>query len=52
MATEKRMESMESEEKGVAGERDYIELLDLFKRLKEDDKQNVNSWIKSLLSAP
>ena len=52
MATEKRMESMGSEEKGVAGERDYIELLDLFKRLKEDDKQNVNSWIKSLLSAP
>lgn len=51
MATDKLVESM-TIEKEVAGERDYIELLNLFKQLKADDKQKVNSLIKFLLSAP
>ena len=35
----------------VSMDRDCIELLHLFNKLKEDDKQKVNSLIKSLLSA-
>ena len=35
----------------VTMDQDYIELLHLFNKLKEDDKQKVNSLIKSLLSA-
>lgn len=52
MATEKRTECTVMENREVAGERGYIELLSLFKKLKKEDKQKVNSWIESLLSAP
>ena len=52
MATENQIECMKVDEEEVAGDRDYIELLNLFKTLKEEDKQKINSLIKSLLSVP
>ena len=52
VATKNRIECTAMENREVAAGRDYIELLSLFKKLKKEDKQKVNSWIESLLSAP
>lgn len=52
MIADKQVECMTIDDKEVAGEGDYIELLNLFKKLKEEDKQKINSLIKSLLSVP
>lgn len=45
------MADSRSSREEVTMDQDYIELLHLFNKLKEDDKQKVNSLIKSLLSA-
>lgn len=50
-ALSESMADSSSSREEVSMDRDCIELLHLFNKLKEDDKQKVNSLIKSLLSA-
>ena len=42
----------EDDEREVTTERDYIELVATYTKLKTEDKETINNLIKSLLSVP
>ena len=54
MVTEKQtvQTKKEDDEREVATERDYIELVATYTKLKTEDKETINNLIKSLLSVP
>lgn len=54
MVTEKQtvQAKKEDDEREVATERDYIELVATYTKLKTEDKETINNLIKSLLSVP